>query len=473
MVRQGFLGLIGFLFGLFVMSTALADPSFDCRKAISSIDRLICADPALARADQKMAWAYADALKFLPGRRISLLAGQRAWLAGRVTSDVTKQSYDSCFFASPATPTAEDRACLREVYNGRTAQLRDMALFYPSSALADHIDYAKVMTPGQSVSLGDSEARCAAGSLQVLFGSARDGLEEVHGRGHRNARWVDCPIGGGHQVRFKIGGEFPPQPYGQCGASPNQIFSVWRDRRKIVAARDAGEECFGWKLQSVTVTAAGLEICEAVDKPEWNTAPKRGTCVTSKETGVPDEAAFVDLAPDILLAEPSAELGALCGQLIDPKDLTNVAVPADIRQPAWVSAGPGRKDADFTNLGFNATSLAASVRPESATFDLFNSGRAIKVYHAEEQNHWFDGSVFATDRPGVLTTPFDAHDWKRSIRSGIYPFVYDHVTIFFANGRTYLLNRPTLRIAEAGVVRLEASGERVVVCTLKRQQEPF
>uniref|UniRef100_B0T8T9 Uncharacterized protein n=1 Tax=Caulobacter sp. (strain K31) TaxID=366602 RepID=B0T8T9_CAUSK len=195
--------------------------------------------------------------------------------------------------------------------------------------------------------------------------------------------------------------------------------------------------------------------------------------MTSKVQGTRDKAAFSDLPPDILIAQPSKELGALCGRFINPKDLTKVAVPADVRRPAWVSAGPGRHDADFSKLGFNATSLAASMNPESATFDLFNTGRVVKVYHVEEESHWFDGSAFAVDRPGIITTPFDAHDWDRSVRSGIYPFVYLHATIFFANGRTYLLGEPSLSIADAGVLRLEASGKLIAACTLKRRQEHF
>lgn len=50
---------------------AAAAPSFDCAKAASVAEKAICADPALAKADARVAQAYAAALKRLdaPGRK--------------------------------------------------------------------------------------------------------------------------------------------------------------------------------------------------------------------------------------------------------------------------------------------------------------------------------------------------------------------------------------------------------------------
>jgi uncharacterized protein len=63
---------------------AAAAPSFDCAKASTGVERLICRDAGLASRDRALAAAYAKALKAWPE---SLQAEQRAahqdWIDGR------------------------------------------------------------------------------------------------------------------------------------------------------------------------------------------------------------------------------------------------------------------------------------------------------------------------------------------------------------------------------------------------------
>ena len=78
-------------------------PSFDCAKASSSQEKLICSDADLAKLDAQLADAYSNARK-AASDRAALLASQRAWI---------KQSFNAC----------NDKTCLTSAYQSRIAEL--------------------------------------------------------------------------------------------------------------------------------------------------------------------------------------------------------------------------------------------------------------------------------------------------------------------------------------------------------------
>ena len=75
-----------FLLGVTLMLSGLAVPlgniqaaSFDCSKAKSKLEKRVCSDPALGKADEQLAKAYSKTLKafIVPG---FIKESQRAWL---------------------------------------------------------------------------------------------------------------------------------------------------------------------------------------------------------------------------------------------------------------------------------------------------------------------------------------------------------------------------------------------------------
>ncbi|WP_156924300.1 lysozyme inhibitor LprI family protein [Derxia gummosa] len=75
-------------------------PSFDCNKAGSDVEMMICLDPGLAEADVRLARAYRAARRDSAG---DVESAQRSWLRRR----------NAC----------RDKACLRAVYQARIAEL--------------------------------------------------------------------------------------------------------------------------------------------------------------------------------------------------------------------------------------------------------------------------------------------------------------------------------------------------------------
>lgn len=96
---------------LLAAPAAAAEPSFDCVKAASSAEKLVCADTQLAALDREMARLYTlahDGPHMTASARQDLVAFQRGWVKGR----------DDCWKADNL------RRCVLDSYVERIAELR-------------------------------------------------------------------------------------------------------------------------------------------------------------------------------------------------------------------------------------------------------------------------------------------------------------------------------------------------------------
>lgn len=100
---------------------AAQGPGFDCRKASSSAQKLVCQTPALAALDRKLASSYRAALA-KAGKTLqpTLKAEQRGWIKGR----------DDCWKAGDLA------ACVRDSYLLRIAELQARYQLLPPQASA-------------------------------------------------------------------------------------------------------------------------------------------------------------------------------------------------------------------------------------------------------------------------------------------------------------------------------------------------
>ena len=101
---------------LMVASAAVAQsgPSFDCAKADSTIDRAICNDPELAKADREMVAAYTALVGKLRGAaKDEAIKDQVRWIGDRNRA---------CLSVNDGTAR-----CLRDRYARRTSNLRAFA----------------------------------------------------------------------------------------------------------------------------------------------------------------------------------------------------------------------------------------------------------------------------------------------------------------------------------------------------------
>ncbi len=117
---------IGSAMAMQLVSTALLSvtpaqaASFDCARASTEVEKAICANPALGRADEVLARAYATALGGLSDEaKTGLQASQREWLGYAALACTTD--------ATPFTTALTDnqQACLGTVYRNRIEHLSE------------------------------------------------------------------------------------------------------------------------------------------------------------------------------------------------------------------------------------------------------------------------------------------------------------------------------------------------------------
>jgi uncharacterized protein YecT (DUF1311 family) len=127
--------------------------SFDCRKAASTVEKQICADPAASRLDEELAREYLATSRGSEAGG-ALKAAQLAWL---------KHTRNACV----------DAACLREAYEARIDALRGGSSVFPD---------AKAAIKGSCAALAQAAA-ARPGDCRVLesgsFGRV-DGAEQMY-----------------------------------------------------------------------------------------------------------------------------------------------------------------------------------------------------------------------------------------------------------------------------------------------------
>jgi uncharacterized protein len=111
--------------GACLAGSAMAQgPTYDCKKANGSIEKMICADPELGALDRTLAVVYAAALRKANNERPPVLkAEQRGWVKGR----------NDCWKAEGK------QACVTDAYRRRITELQARYRLIPISASATFI----------------------------------------------------------------------------------------------------------------------------------------------------------------------------------------------------------------------------------------------------------------------------------------------------------------------------------------------
>lgn len=104
---------------------ALAAPataaSFDCGKARTKVEKLICADPQLSRQDSELAAAYTEALKVWDGKTAPYVKmSQRTWVRMRALTPPGRSGDGSL-----CEDDASRLPCMRQIHTDRIAVLKN------------------------------------------------------------------------------------------------------------------------------------------------------------------------------------------------------------------------------------------------------------------------------------------------------------------------------------------------------------
>lgn len=154
------LAALGFAAAAGAAALAQDGPSFDCAKAGSEAEALVCADAALAAKDRALAETYRKAREAIRALDVGaaeaeseLKAAQRGWIKGR----------DACWKAQ------DPAVCVAEAYDSRTAELTAAWMLQAPTGRAEffcegnrantvHATFFDTRPPSARVERGDSTA---------------------------------------------------------------------------------------------------------------------------------------------------------------------------------------------------------------------------------------------------------------------------------------------------------------------------
>ncbi|MHB8884256.1 MAG: lysozyme inhibitor LprI family protein [Methylovirgula sp.] len=147
----------------FIGPAHAAGPSFDCTKAATPIEKLICKEPRLADLDARLERTIRDKLAQDPTAGAALLAAERQWLRSRD---------NACSAEAAAAQTQPAVACLTAAYQSRIAALSTP----PTANLCD-----KIVASYKTLLASDPDAPFHKGfygqsPLATLAGNAASGV---------------------------------------------------------------------------------------------------------------------------------------------------------------------------------------------------------------------------------------------------------------------------------------------------------
>jgi uncharacterized protein len=102
----------GLIIAILLVPSLVLGASFDCRKAGSEVEKLICADQSLSQLDETLSKIYRKAMRSASDPE-SLKLEQTKWL---------REERDRC----------ADKSCLEKVYHNRLAALEELLPVRPA-----------------------------------------------------------------------------------------------------------------------------------------------------------------------------------------------------------------------------------------------------------------------------------------------------------------------------------------------------
>jgi uncharacterized protein len=368
---------VGWSILLFLAFTAAHAASFDCRKAQSKVEKLICGDEELSGLDESLRDVYQQRSKVLADST-QLLQDQRQWL---------KITRNAC----------ADVVCLKKAYVERINQI---------GLEIDENDQS-----GRSLALKCDFSGSASAPLQqvtiesAVFGRGEHAAIKEFSRDSGKAQSIsfvvqpgelaECVYPSGFRVRVKVG-EGMAYPYGECGADAPVFLSLWINERKAasriwfaghcremnneppVTFRIAAKSCFG---------AAGT-IC--TDFPDLNKYP-----VDSVEYPAPGKT-----KPKVGDMELTEGTGAICRTALDEIRKGYFGPSSATKPNDGTFARPEWKD---VTVELPQELTANGLMPEESresTYDFDNDGNLDRVISLSSTTHYMDATVLLV-QPGT------------------------------------------------------------------------
>jgi uncharacterized protein YecT (DUF1311 family) len=266
-----------------------ATPSFDCGKAATPVEKLICSDSGLAAADGKLAAAFGKLIAENPGYSDSLRTEQRYWMKERSVcmTDKVRAKQISCL--------REQYRLRQEVFEGETfivcAKPALKGAVFAMACIAPNTPEKLTLTlAGTKAEMAELKELHVSGrglapqsiklNGQYYFENLSDSLLElldVNFDGHPDLK-VAVSTSAGPNSEFAWWlydartGKFVASTLGEQLSG----FEIWTDPKTRSVWANARQGCCAWSSSSYVWKGASLRLTSTVDTGEFSASALPG-----------------------------------------------------------------------------------------------------------------------------------------------------------------------------------------------------
>jgi len=409
---------------LFLLTTALA-ASFDCGKAASEVEKLICGDDELSRLDESLSKAYLEVLERADIKE-KIIKSQKQWL---------KNERDAC----------QNAECLKKAYESRIGELElqpdakadedDEDITRSLTMTCKYSDYKTFQSESVSIAQTTENQGKPAAVKRFKRGSTQRETEIFIVRpGH----FAECIYPSGTRVRVKVG-EGRSRP-GECGADPEVFMSLWVNERKIASEVWFAGHCIELPPRSTQCPAVSFNISgiyNGVSVQKCHTARQGDSNLTPENDNIKKDASeplsvcvdipdiskyprdFVEYPPEGTKKPKVGDIeilygsGPVCQAVLDElkrdfKTFSNYPDQSKIKL--------SRPNSSKTSVDL-PKELAGS---SESIFDFNNDGKLDRVFLREYESVYMEGSVLLV-QPGHSPSRLDVSDSPMEGASGFFP----------------------------------------------------
>lgn len=255
--------MVGIILSMLSPLTTAQAASFDCGKAASEVEKIICSNDELSRLDESLSKAYLQALN-RPDIKMQTIESQRQWLKKERNAckngECIKNAYETRIkelgFLSPKASKSQATEPHNKAIQTKTEHQHgsttdaDADITRSLTMTCDYTDYGTYQT--ESVSI--TQTKNDQGKSAAIKESRRSRDRKDHETFIvRPGRFAECTYPTGNSVRVKVGeenlsgvviafGDSSAAP-GMCVEDPEVFMSLWVNERKIVSGLSFAGHC--------------------------------------------------------------------------------------------------------------------------------------------------------------------------------------------------------------------------------------
>lgn len=216
-----------FIYFFLLLNVSLFGVSFDCAKASTKVEQMICADPELSVLDENLSKAFKEAMKSTDDKE-QLKKEQFAWMKER----------NLC----------KDNVCIQKSYKSRTAELKVFLTDDQKSESDVNLVHANIVN---AYFKALCYQRSNAVTYQVRYISAEEDTPVTK----------KCTFANGETVNIDYS-FVQLSEQGECGATPELDFNLWIANKRVISKELFTQRCNQESaIKSIKIQNNTITIC--------------------------------------------------------------------------------------------------------------------------------------------------------------------------------------------------------------------